>query len=90
MASVLAGVISQRLLSKQDGLGRVAATEILVNLPSVANLIRNEKVDQITNVLQTNRSVGMHTLEMSIKDLLQKGLVKLDDVSDFLSGVGDY
>ncbi|WP_301332215.1 type IV pilus twitching motility protein PilT [Ornithinibacillus hominis] len=90
LASVLAGVISQRLLAKPDGLGRVAATEILVNLPSVANLIRNEKVDQITNVLQTNRSVGMHTLEMSIKDLLHKGLVKLDDVSDFLSDVGDY
>ena len=64
---------SQRLFVKKDGKGRVAATEILVNVPAVANLIRNEKVHQIQNVMQTSRALGMHTLEMSIQGLISAG-----------------
>ncbi|MFD2046325.1 type IV pilus twitching motility protein PilT [Ornithinibacillus salinisoli] len=90
LASVLTGVISQRLLPRTDGSGRIAATEILVNLPAVGNLIRNEKVDQIPNVLQTNRSAGMHTLEMSITNLLTNGLIQNEVAKEFLPGVGDY
>src|SRR5690606_3167234 len=75
VANVLQGVISQRLFPLKDGAGRVAATEILINTPSVANLIRNEKIHQIQNVLQTNRSIGMHTLEMSVQNLLNQGKI---------------
>ncbi len=75
LASVLVGVLSQRLFPYAKKTGRVAATEILVNVPAVANLIRNEKVHQIVNVLQTNKAMGMHTLEMDMKDLVQQGLV---------------
>ncbi|GGA82119.1 type IV pilus twitching motility protein PilT [Ornithinibacillus halotolerans] len=89
LASVLAGIISQRLVPKSDGQGRVAATEILINMPSVANLIRNEKVDQIKNILQTSRAAGMHTMEMSVKELLQKGMVNYDDVQEMFSIAGD-
>src|SRR5690625_3878639 len=63
LASVLRAIISQRLFARRDRPGRIAATEILLGHPSVANLIRNEKVDQINNVIQTSKAVGMHTLE---------------------------
>ncbi|RIX54042.1 type IV pilus twitching motility protein PilT [Paenibacillus nanensis] len=75
LAAVLLTVISQRLLPRASGQGRIAATEILVNSPAVANLIRSEKVHQIRSVMQTGRALGMHTLDMSIKELLQKGIV---------------
>lgn len=90
LSAVLEGIISQRLFKKADGSGRVAATEILLNLPSVANLIRNEKVEQIQNVMQTGRSQGMHTLEMSIQALLSAGLITHDTARPYLSNTGVY
>lgn len=90
LAQVLEGIISQRLFRRSDGSGRIAATEILINLPSIANLIRNEKIDQINNVLQTSRHHGMHTLEMSINELLMQNLVNYDDVKGYLPNVGEF
>lgn len=75
LASVLVSVISQRLIPNRNGTGRACATEILMNTPAVANLIRTEKVHQIRNVLQTSRASGMHTMEMSVKELLQAGVI---------------
>jgi twitching motility protein PilT len=76
LASVLVGVVSQRLFPKPKGQGRTCATEILINTPAVANLIRSEKIHQIKSVMQTSRSLGMHTLEMTIRDQLQQGLIE--------------
>ncbi len=90
LASVLEGIISQRLLQNISGTGRVAATEIMMNLSSVANLIRNEKVDQIKNILQTSRAQGMHTLEMSVKELLEKNIISYESARPFLQSVGEY
>lgn len=89
LASVLEGIISQRLFPRTDGQGRVAATEILVNHPSVANLIRNEKIYQIKNVMQTSRSLGMHTLEMSIQTLLNQGIISSEHAVPYLTNVGE-
>lgn len=76
LSSVLAAVISQRLLPRKNSGGRVCATEILLNTPAVANLIRQEKVPQIRNVMQTNMLLGMHTMEMTLKELVKKGIVE--------------
>ncbi|MEH7106636.1 type IV pilus twitching motility protein PilT [Bacillus sp. JJ1764] len=84
LASVLVGVISQRLFPTADKKGRKAATEILVNNPAIANLIRNEKIHQIPSVMQTSRAQGMHTLEMSIKDLLERNLILKDAANQYL------
>lgn len=89
LAAVLEGIISQRLLPKADGKGRVAATEILINVPAVANLIRNEKVHQINNVLQTSRAQGMHTIEMAVQSLLQAGAITAEVAQPYLN-VGEY
>lgn len=76
LASVLISVISQRLIPRAGKAGgRQCATEILVNTPAVANLIRTEKSHQIKSLMQTGRQQGMHTLDMSIREQLQQGLV---------------
>lgn len=84
LASVLVSVISQRLFPTADRKGRIAATEILINNPAVANLIRNEKVHQIMNTMQTSRAQGMHTLESSITSLLQSGVITNESVQAYL------
>lgn len=84
LASVLVSVISQRLFKTADQKRRVAATEILINNAAVANLIRNEKIHQIVNVMQTSRAYGMNTLEASIKELVHSGIVTKDVAEPFL------
>lgn len=84
LASVLVGVISQRLFPTVDKKGRKAATEILVNNPAIANLIRNEKIHQIQSTMQTSRAQGMHTLEMSIRDLLDRNQIQKDAANKYL------
>lgn len=89
LANVLQGIISQRLFVKKDGKGRVAATEILVGVPAVTNLIRNEKVHQIPSVMQTSRALGMHTLEASIQGLISAGHISLEEARPYLN-VGEF
>src|SRR6185369_14048758 len=59
----LRGVISQKLVRRADGKGRVAALEVLVVNPAVANLIRDEKQFQIRSLMQMGRSAGMRILD---------------------------
>lgn len=89
LANVLQGIISQRLFIRKDKAGRVAATEILVSVPAVTNLIRNEKIHQIPSIMQTNRALGMHTLETSIQALVSSGKVSLEEVRPYLNA-GEY
>ncbi|KYG89109.1 type IV pili twitching motility protein PilT [[Bacillus] sp. KCTC 13219] len=89
LANVLQGIISQRLFVRKGKKGRVAATEILVAIPAVTNLIRNEKIHQIPSVMQTNRALGMHTLETSIQGLVSAGQIALEDARPFMN-VGEY
>lgn len=90
LSMVLAGILSQRLIPTMDGKSRVAATEVLVNLPSVANLIRNEKVEQLSNVLQTSRAAGMHTLASSLNALAASGKIHPQYVETYIASLGDY
>jgi twitching motility protein PilT len=71
----LRAVISQRLIPRADGAGRVAALEILVANKAVANLIRENKTFQIKSVLQTGSSQGMCLLDASLAELLKTGLI---------------
>ena len=81
----LSHVISQKLIPRADGSGRVVAMEILNNTYAVANLIRERKVHQLPGVMETGRKAGMHTFEMSIKALLLRKLVKKEDVEGFMT-----
>lgn len=75
LSTTLKAVIAQQLLPTRDGKGRRAATEVLVNTPAVRNLINSNKVSQLQTLLQTGRKDGMHTMDMSLRDLLQQGVV---------------
>lgn len=87
LASVLTAVISQRLLPNRGGQGRTCVTEVLINTPAVANLIRSEKIHQIRSVMQTGKAHGMHTLEMNIREHLQRGQVDPAAVKEYMTEV---
>jgi twitching motility protein PilT len=70
LSTSLRGVVSQQLLQKSDKSGRVAALEILVNTPASANLIRQGKLDQLENVMQSGGQFGMRTMDTAIQQLL--------------------
>jgi len=74
LAESLKGVVSQTLL-KRNGGGRVAAREVLLVNPAVANLIREGKTVQIPTVMQTNKRLGMVTLNDALMDLVSAGEV---------------
>lgn len=79
VADTLKGVISQQLLPRVDGNGRVAAVEILINTPAVANLVREGKQHQLYTAMQTGRSYGMQTMDHALADLCLGGLVTRDE-----------
>lgn len=75
LSTILYGVVSQQLLPLQDGTGRVVATETMVMNPAIANLIRENKTNQIQSTIQSNASMGMHTLNTDLKRLISSGQV---------------
>lgn len=74
LSMTLLAVISQRLVAAKNG-GRVAAREILVNTPAVANLIREGETAQLPSVIQTGAQFGMRTMGQSLKDLAAAGVI---------------
>jgi twitching motility protein PilT len=72
LSTSLRGVVSQQLIPKPDKLGRVAALEILINTPAVANLIRQGKMDQLENAMQSGGAVGMRLMDTAIQSLLDQ------------------
>jgi len=74
LSMILAAVIAQRLLPKVGG-GRIVAREIMIRNSAIANLIREQKIVQIKNVIETSQNDGMISLTRDIKDLYTKGLI---------------
>ncbi|MEX1223785.1 MAG: type IV pili twitching motility protein PilT, partial [Pirellulales bacterium] len=79
LSTAIIGVVSQTLLPRIGG-GRCAAYEILVNTPSVANLIRENKTFRINSTIQTSAKQGMRLLDDSLYDLWKDGKVTREDV----------
>jgi twitching motility protein PilT len=75
LGSVLQAVISQQLITTADGLGRVAAFEILHVNQAVRNLIREAKSHQILSIMQTNKRIGMQTMDDALLELLKLGKI---------------
>jgi twitching motility protein PilT len=75
LSTSLRGVISQQLIQRADKRGRVAALEILINTPAVSNLIRQGKLDQLENTMQSGAVHGMRTMDSAIQELLDKGVI---------------
>jgi twitching motility protein PilT len=75
LSESLKGVVAQ-ILCKKIGGGRVAVREILISIPSIANLIREGKTFQIQSMMQTNKKLGMVTLNDGLLEAVDKKLVE--------------
>ena len=80
LSESLRAVISQTLLKKVGG-GRVAAHEIMLGIPAIRNLIREDKVPQMYSVIQTGQSHGMQTMDQCLQKLVAKGLITVQDAA---------
>ncbi len=79
LAATLKAVISQTLLPKVTGGGRIAAFEILIGTPAVQSAIREGKTEQIYSLIQSGSKYGMQLLDHSLRDLYLRGLVSFED-----------
>ena len=73
LASVIEAVISQQLLLKASGKGRIGAYEVMTATPAIRNLIREGKNHQIDTTIQTSGALGMHTMDTSLINLYKRG-----------------
>jgi len=79
LSESLEGVITQKLLPSKDGKSRVAAIEILIGVPAVRNLIRENKTPQIATAIQTGSQYGMQSLDQALRDLVMQGKLARDE-----------
>ncbi|MDD4955474.1 MAG: type IV pilus twitching motility protein PilT [Candidatus Omnitrophica bacterium] len=75
LADCLQGVVSQLLLPRAGGKGRVLATEVLVATPGIRNLIREGEIAQIPSMIQMGGQYGMYTIDKNLKELYRKGVI---------------
>jgi twitching motility protein PilT len=96
LAFVLEGVVTQQLLSRASGSGRVMAAEIMVCTPAIRALIREDKIHQIMSQMQAGKKFGMQTLADSLYTLYMQREISLEealriapDQNEFLRMVGE-
>ena len=75
----LRGVISQQLIPRSEGKGRVLALEILTNTPAVANVIREAKTFMLPGIIQTGKKQGMQLMDDALIELQSRGLITADE-----------
>ena len=85
----LKGFISQRLVPKPDGKGRVAAVEVLLNSPLIAELILNGDIHGVKEIMARSRDLGMQTFDQSLFDLYEEGLIAYEDALKNADSVND-
>ena len=85
----LKGFISQRLVPKPDGKGRVAAVEVLLNSPLIAELILNGDIHGVKEIMARSRDLGMQTFDQSLFDLYEEGLISYEDALKNADSVND-
>jgi twitching motility protein PilT len=81
LSESLEGVVAQTLLPAKDGKGRVAALEVMVGVPALRNLIRENKTAQILSVIQTGASHGMISLDQHLRELVMQGRLSRQDAA---------
>ncbi|MGN0060702.1 MAG: type IV pilus twitching motility protein PilT [Coriobacteriales bacterium] len=83
LSGVLAGVITQCLIPTADGLGRCAATEVLVGTDAVLNMVREGKIYQLDTIMQSNRALGMHTLNADLMAKVRSGVITAQSALEY-------
>ncbi len=89
LSESLRAVIAQTLLKRVGG-GRIAAHEIMIGIPAIRNLIREDKVAQMYSSIQTGQAYGMQTLDQCLQDLVRKGLVTREQARSRAQNKADF
>jgi twitching motility protein PilT len=91
LADVLAGVMSQQLLQRKDGKGRVMALETMIPTPAIKNLIRENKIHQIKTSMATGQEThGMVTMSQSLARLVAESTVTREEAERFAPDIEDF
>ena len=85
----LRGMVSQRLLPKKDGKGRVAAIEIMLNAPLISDLIFKGEVHEIKEIMKKSRELGMQTFDQALFDLYEAGRITYEDALRNADSIND-
>src|SRR6476659_9722356 len=85
----LKGLVSQRLMPRQEGKGRVAAVEIMLNTPLISDLVFKGEVAEIKEIMKRSRELGMQTFDQSLFDLYESQTVTYEDVLRNADSVND-
>ncbi len=89
LASLLIGILSQALIPKADGSGRVAAIEVMLANTAVRNTIREGKIHQLPNTIITHAQSGMILLDHALVNLYRKGVIDRDNLFTFCNDLDD-
>jgi twitching motility protein PilT len=90
VAQTIEGIVSQRLLPVVDGTTRVPAVEIMLANAAIRNMIRDAKTHQIPTAIQMGASVGMQTMDTSLRDLYQKGSISYEEASINVNDLDEF
>lgn len=83
LSTVMQGIISQQLIPKADGAGRVVATEVMVWTPAISNLIREARIIQINSSIHTGSQFGMHSMDTSLANLYKKKVISYQSACQY-------
>jgi len=90
LASALQGVMSQLLLPRADGKGRVLATEVMTATPGVRNLIREQAIEQLPTAIQTGSQHGMHLMDKSLTNLFKQGVISYEEALTKVKNIEEF
>ena len=79
LSFALVGIISQQLIPREGGTGRVLASEIMIATPAVRSTIRDAKEHQIYSIIQTSQKFGMRTMNQSLSELVSDGIISREE-----------
>jgi twitching motility protein PilT len=78
LSSCIQGIVAQQLLQRKDGIGRVAAVEVMIGTPAVRACIREQRTQQLPTLIQTGTQYGMISMDKSIKNLYLQGIISYE------------
>jgi twitching motility protein PilU len=85
----LKGMVSQRLIPKQDGKGRTAVVEIMLNTPLITDMVFKGEVSEIKEVMKKSRNLGMQTFDQALFDAFEANLITYEDALRNADSVND-
>lgn len=90
LANSLQGVVSQQLLPKADGRGRIVATEVMIATSAIRNLIREHQTEQMPTLIQTGAQYGMKSMDKSLKELYENKLITFESAMSKIKNIDEF